>query len=45
MRVYKPTKPLVTEIQHATLKLLPPFELDGAVMKQLTKECVSRLTE
>ena len=37
MRVRKPTKPLVTEIPHATFKVLPAFEVDGSAVKQLIK--------
>jgi hypothetical protein len=45
MRVNKPTKPLVTEIPHASLKLLGAFEVDGSLSKQLVKECMGYLKE
>lgn len=37
MRVHKPTKPLVTEIMHTTLKTYPPFKTDPSIEKQLIK--------
>lgn len=45
MRVYKPTKPLVTEIMHTTMKKLPAFKPDPKTEKLVLKECLTYFSE
>lgn len=45
MRVYKPSKPLVTEIMHITLKKLPAFKPDPKTEKLVIKQCLAYFSE
>lgn len=45
MRVYKPTKPLITEITRTTIRQFPAFKVDPEVEKQIVKECYFHFKE
>ena len=45
LRVNRPTKPLMTDIMHVTLKALPAFKNDPVIEKQLAKYLTAQLTQ